>query len=111
MFSRASGHTVAFSGFTAVYEESTDDEKQGESGKPLPPFAEGDALTALSIEPSQHFTQPPARYTEASLVRAMEERGNRAVRPPMRRPSRPSRAATMSPRKAAACVPPRWARA
>ena len=72
---RASGHTVAFSGFTAVYEESTDDEKQGESGKPLPPFAEGDALTALSIEPSQHFTQPPARYTEASLVRAMEERG------------------------------------
>lgn len=72
---RASGHTVAFSGFTAVYEESTDDEKQGESGKPLPPFAEGDPLTALSIEPSQHFTQPPARYTEASLVRAMEERG------------------------------------
>ncbi len=72
---RASGHTVAFSGFTAVYEESTDDDKQGEAGKPLPPFAEGDALTALSITPSQHFTQPPARYTEASLIRAMEERG------------------------------------
>ncbi|MBS7223839.1 MAG: type I DNA topoisomerase [Clostridiaceae bacterium] len=72
---RASGHTVAFSGFTAVYEESTDDEKPGEAGKPLPPFAEGDPLTALSVEPSQHFTQPPARYTEASLVRAMEERG------------------------------------
>lgn len=72
---RASGHTVAFAGFTAVYEESTDDEKQGESGKPLPPFAEQDPLTALSIEPSQHFTQPPARYTEASLIRAMEERG------------------------------------
>lgn len=72
---RASGHTVAFSGFTAVYEESTDDDKQSEAGKPLPPFAEGDALKALSIEPSQHFTQPPARYTEASLIRAMEERG------------------------------------
>ena len=72
---RASGHTVAFSGFTAVYEESTDDEKQGEAGKPLPPFAEGDELKADEIIPSQHFTQPPARYTEASLVRAMEERG------------------------------------
>lgn len=72
---RASGHTVAFSGFTAVYEESTDDESQNESGKPLPPFAEGDTLKALDIKPSQHFTQPPARYTEASLIRAMEERG------------------------------------
>ena len=75
---RASGHTVAFPGFTAVYEESTDDEKQGEkseSGKPLPAFVEGDVLTADKIEPAQHFTQPPARYTEASLIRAMEEKG------------------------------------
>src|SRR5699024_8468044 len=78
---RASGHTVAFPGFTAVYEESTDDDKQGEkadkneSGKPLPAFAEGDPLTADKIEPAQHFTQPPARYTEASLIRAMEEKG------------------------------------
>lgn len=75
---RASGHTVAFLGFTAVYEESTDDDKQGEkseAGKPLPVFAEGDTLTADKIEPAQHFTQPPARYTEASLIRAMEEKG------------------------------------
>ncbi len=78
---RASGHTVAFSGFTAVYEESTDDDKQGEkgekseSGKPLPEFDEGDSLTADKIDPAQHFTQPPARYTEASLIRAMEEKG------------------------------------
>lgn len=75
---RASGHTVAFPGFTAVYEESTDDEKQGEkseAGKPLPAFSEGDMLTADKIEPAQHFTQPPARYTEASLIRAMEEKG------------------------------------
>ena len=72
---RASGHTVAFPGFTAVYEESTDDDKKNEAGKPLPRFNEGDSLTGEKIEPAQHFTQPPARYTEASLIRAMEERG------------------------------------
>ena len=73
---RASGHTVAFPGFTAVYEEGTDDEKkQDAAGKPLPRFDKGDRLTAEKLEPSQHFTQPPARYTEASLIRAMEERG------------------------------------
>lgn len=72
---RASGHTVAFAGFTAVYEEGTDDEKKTESGKPLPRFDEGDTLKNEKIEPAQHFTQPPARYTEASLIRAMEERG------------------------------------
>lgn len=74
---RASGYTVAFPGFTAVYVESTDDEKEKKdgAGKALPVFAEGDALTAEKIEPAQHFTQPPARYTEASLIRAMEERG------------------------------------
>ena len=73
---RASGHTVAFPGFTAVYEEGTDDEKKQDSaGKPLPRFDQGDKLTAEKIEPSQHFTQLPARYAEASLIRAMEERG------------------------------------
>ncbi len=73
---RASGYTVAFAGFTAVYVESTDDEKKDSgTGKALPAFAEGDVLTAEKIDPAQHFTQPPARYTEASLIRAMEERG------------------------------------
>ncbi|NCB29166.1 MAG: type I DNA topoisomerase [Clostridia bacterium] len=73
---RASGYTVAFAGFTAVYVESTDDEKKDSgAGKALPAFAEGDVLTAEKIDPAQHFTQPPARYTEASLIRAMEERG------------------------------------
>lgn len=72
---RASGHTVAFPGFTAVYEEGTDDEKKGDAGKPLPAFGEGDNLDNEKLEPAQHFTQPPARYTEASLIRAMEERG------------------------------------
>ena len=73
---RASGYKVAFPGFTAVYEESTDDAKQEPtSGKPLPNFDEGDALTCRKLTPAQHFTQPPARYTEASLIKAMEEKG------------------------------------
>ena len=72
---RASGHTVAFAGFTAVYEEGTDDADKGEAGKPLPVFGERDVLRAEKVEPAQHFTQPPARYTEASLIRTMEEKG------------------------------------
>lgn len=72
---RASGHTVAFAGFTAVYEEGTDDADKGEAGKPLPVFNERDVLRAEAVEPAQHFTQPPARYTEASLIRTMEEKG------------------------------------
>ena len=76
---RATGHRVAFAGYTAVYEESTDDvkedEKKSSSGKPLPPFAEGDSVACDKLEPAQHFTQPPARYTEASLIKAMEEKG------------------------------------
>lgn len=76
---RATGHRVAFPGYTAVYEESSDDareeEKKTTAGKPLPPFAEGDAVSCEKLEPAQHFTQPPARYTEASLIKAMEEKG------------------------------------
>ncbi|MDO4173272.1 MAG: type I DNA topoisomerase [Eubacteriales bacterium] len=74
---RASGYKVAFPGFTAVYEESTDDAKQTDTaaGKPLPDFAEGDVLDCRKLTPAQHFTQPPARYTEASLIKAMEEKG------------------------------------
>ena len=73
---RASGYKVAFPGFTAVYEESTDDARQETTaGKPLPNFDEGDALTCRKLTPAQHFTQPPARYTEASLIKAMEEKG------------------------------------
>ncbi len=73
---RASGYKVAFPGFTAVYEESTDDGKGDTgSGKPLPNFDEGDTLACRKLTPAQHFTQPPARYTEASLIKAMEEKG------------------------------------
>ena len=76
---RATGHRVAFPGYTAVYEESSDDVKEEEkkttAGKPLPTFAEGDVVSCEKLEPAQHFTQPPARYTEASLIKAMEEKG------------------------------------
>ncbi len=71
---RSSHQSVKFSGFLAVYEEGRDDE--GETvGTPLPDLQEGDRAVAGEIKPEQHFTQPPARYTEASLVKAMEEKG------------------------------------
>lgn len=72
---RTSGHTIAFPGFLSVYEEGRDDDKEDAGSKLLPRFEEGDSMTPQAIEPAQHFTQPPARYTEASLIRAMEERG------------------------------------
>ena len=71
---RATHQSVKFSGFTAIYEEGRDDEQE-KLDSPLPDLAEGEALTAAGFDKQQHFTQPPARYTEASLVRAMEEKG------------------------------------
>ncbi len=71
---RASHQSVKFPGFLTVYEEGRDDE--GEAvGSPLPDLAEGEHATASQIEKEQHFTQPPARYTEATLIKAMEEKG------------------------------------
>ena len=78
---QCSGHTfrsthqsMKFSGFIAVYEEGKDDETEA-VGSPLPDLQEGEKATASDIEKEQHFTQPPARYTEATLVKAMEEKG------------------------------------
>ncbi len=71
----ATGYTVKFDGFTALYEEKTDDEKNGSDASPLPAMAVGDVLRLKSILGNQHFTQPPARYTEASLTKALEENG------------------------------------
>ncbi len=71
---RASGQTVEFPGFLALYEESTDDAKD-EDDAPLPKLAAGDRPEFRKVDPKQHFTQPPARYTEASLIKAMEEKG------------------------------------
>ncbi len=69
----ASGSTVKFKGFTAVYEEGRD-EKHNEEGK-LPSLEKGETLEFIGINGDQHFTQPPARYTEASLIKALEENG------------------------------------
>ena len=71
---RASSSSLKFSGYTAVYEEGKDEEKEEKEAK-LPPLTEGQALKSLDFQPGQHFTQPPPRYTDASLIRAMEENG------------------------------------
>jgi DNA topoisomerase-1 len=70
---RASGYSVKFAGFTALYEEKTDEKEEQNSN--LPPLTEGTSLKAASVTDSQHFTQPPARYTEASLIKTLEENG------------------------------------
>ena len=70
---RATGTSVAFPGFLALYEESRDEQSEAEA--PLPVLKEGDTTEFKGLEEKQHFTQPPARYTEASLIKAMEEKG------------------------------------
>ncbi len=74
---RATGSTVHFDGFYRVYREGTDDDKQDSDNdeRMLPALANHDALGLNTVEPNQHFTQPPPRYTEASLVKKLEELG------------------------------------
>ncbi len=73
---RANGSTIVFAGFYKVYREGTDDEDGAESDeKTLPPLNEGDAQSLLEVDAAQHFTQPPARFSEASLVKKLEELG------------------------------------
>ena len=71
---RASHSSIKFNGFTAVYEESRDDEEEAPQS-PLPDLKDGELLRLNGLDSTQHFTQPPARYTEATLIRALEERG------------------------------------
>ncbi len=74
---RAVGTTIRFDGFLTLYQEDVDDpteDRDGE-GRLLPPMAEGEPVTANKITPEQHFTQPPPRFTEASLVKRLEELG------------------------------------
>ncbi len=73
----ASGTVITFRGFLAAYEESRDDDTVAPEAeeRPLPHLKPGDELQALELEPEGHATSPPARYTEASLVQALEERG------------------------------------
>jgi len=68
------GEHKKFAGFTSIYEEGTDEEIQS-SETTLPQLKEGDAVTVDEVNSKQHFTQPPSRYTEGSLVRALEEKG------------------------------------
>ncbi len=71
---RASHSELKFSGFTAVYEEGKDDEDEAPQS-PLPDLKEGEDLNLKKADKQQHFTQPPARYSEATLIRALEEKG------------------------------------
>jgi DNA topoisomerase I len=71
----ASGTVITFRGFLAAYEESRDDDVEKEEERPLPHLKPGDELKALQLEPEGHATTPPSRFTEASLVHALEERG------------------------------------
>ncbi len=71
---RATGTVIRFDGFMALYTEGKD-ELEEEEGFTLPGLKEGETLRLLSLQPKQHFTQPPPRYTEATLVKALEEKG------------------------------------
>ena len=75
---RAQGSTLRFRGFTAVYEESREEEPPQTDEDPegaMPSLEEGETLRLVALEPRQHFTQPPPRYTEASLIKVLEELG------------------------------------
>ncbi|MDX1595187.1 MAG: type I DNA topoisomerase, partial [Gammaproteobacteria bacterium] len=72
---RATGSTVVDPGFMAVYREGVDDRKDDSDEKILPPIEEGETLELRELRPEQHFTEPPPRFSEASLVKALEEHG------------------------------------
>ena len=72
---RATGSTVTDKGFMAIYQEGEDDSKQEADEKMLPPMEKGEQIKLKEIRSEQHFTEPPPRYTEASLVKSLEEYG------------------------------------
>ena len=72
---RANGSTLVKPGYISVYQEGMDDVVQDDSDHVLPPMQEGDRVKLLGVTPTQHFTEPPPRFTEASLVKALEEYG------------------------------------
>ena len=72
---RASGQVVLFPGYLALYEEGRDEKGDDEEGARMPALREGDAPLKTGVEATQHFTQPPPRYSEASLVKRLEELG------------------------------------
>jgi DNA topoisomerase-1 len=72
---RATGSVIRFDGFLKLYQEGRDDDADDEENRRLPALKERDALDRLDVRPEQHFTEPPPRYTEASLVKRLEELG------------------------------------
>ncbi|MBF7083549.1 type I DNA topoisomerase [Desulfallas sp. Bu1-1] len=72
---RATGSMIKFAGFMQVYIEGRDDEEEGGQENRLPQLQEGEILKILSLVPRQHFTQPPPRYTDATLIKTLEEKG------------------------------------
>ncbi|MSP48578.1 MAG: type I DNA topoisomerase [Alphaproteobacteria bacterium] len=72
---RATGSIMLFDGFLKLYQEGKDDDDDDEANRRLPPLTAGQTLTQGEVKPEQHFTQPPPRYSEASLVKRMEELG------------------------------------
>ena len=72
---RVTGSTVVFDGFLTLYHEDADDPDEDEENRRVPPLNERDRLARGEVKPEQHFTQPPPRYTEASLVKKLEELG------------------------------------
>ena len=72
---RATGSVLVFAGFRTVYLEGRDDNNESDDRNTLPPLSEGDALDCSKTEANQHFTEPPPRYTEATLIKTMEEKG------------------------------------
>jgi len=72
---RATGSTIANPGFMAVYQEGVDDQGDEEDSRALPPLREGEWIDLRALRPEQHFTEPPPRYSEASLVKTLEEYG------------------------------------
>jgi DNA topoisomerase-1 len=72
---RATGQVIKFDGFLALYQEGRDDDGDDEDGRRLPAMSEGEALKRKDLAVTQHFTEPPPRFSEASLVKRMEELG------------------------------------
>lgn len=72
---RANGSTLVKPGYIAVYQEGRDDSADDDSDHVLPPMTEGDTVTLIDVHGAQHFTEPPPRFSEASLVKALEEHG------------------------------------
>ena len=72
---KASGKSLLFAGYTAAYQDAAKEKDDEEEAKLLPPLHEGDSLTLRDLKKEQKFTRPPLRYTDASLVKAMEEKG------------------------------------